>query len=135
MTVGNLSECLQTINDANSGTGSAGLNGVSGGVTVSNPTPAFNNNTNNLAVNVESLLSNVEPAIKSTNTQSIETNNTSTNTANTTNNSTTTNTNNILNSSGSSHSLGALKKARPKTGRNHAGAKYLASQYTKGIKF
>lgn len=32
------------------------------------------------------------------------------------------------------HSLGYLKKMRsaPKTGRNHAGAKYLASQYTKG---
>ena len=48
---------------------------------------------------------------------------------------TTTSSDGVGTASSVSHSIGAIKKARasPKGGRNHAGAKYLASQYTKGI--
>jgi hypothetical protein len=78
-----------------------------------------NNNLDNCAASTTSFVSNenlVEPAVSS----SLSTLSTQTNTNEATSNPST------ISSSTSSH----LKKRAPRSGRNHAGAKYLASQYT-----
>ena len=116
MTVNNISECLQTINDANS-TMTTSATGQSS-IAPTNPTISSGVIPENFTV----LSNNVEPSLKSnTSTESIS--NPSTVINSSTNNS---------NISTNTHSLAALRKARPKSGRNHAGAKHLASMYTQG---
>lgn len=130
MTVGNLTERL--INDSANALDTGGFSIVNNNC--SNNLNSINNLTapNSIQTNC---LDNEEP-ITSMNTE-LPSNKSSSNAINTNHISNTTNITTTTNNSTSSHSLGYLKKMRshPKTGRNHAGAKYLASQYTKGISY
>lgn len=109
MTVGiNSWDCLQTINDPNATNGA-----TAGAASPAPPTSA----TVTAKASTESfnniLPEDAEPVTSATS-----------------NNATSSTSNNT-------HSLGSIKKARgpPKSGRHHAGAKYLASQYTQVKRF
>lgn len=140
MTVGNFSECL--LNDSNGALGvssafiSSNINN-----SMSSSISSSSSSTSIVSQCIEDILDKAEPIVlttlPSTNTMpisdpvlpSIKPSTSSTITtpvllANTSNN--------AINNGSVKHSLGHLKKMRsaPKTGRNHAGAKYLASQYT-----
>jgi hypothetical protein len=121
MTVGlNNWDCLQTFED-----NSKALGATSATIENANQREnehlfdTNNNNLENCATSTTSFVSNanlVEPAVSS----SLSTLSTQTNTNEATSNQAT------MSSTASSH----LKKRAPRSGRNHAGAKYLASQYT-----
>lgn len=150
MTVGlNSLECLQSltegkinVNETTSGTGQT-----------STTTPAATSSTSNVAASSTSTssMTNLQNAINKTanscemlepmaapsSTTSATTITTSTTTTSAAASSTPTNNDLNNNHIHSTQSLGALKKLRapPKSGRNHAGAKYLASQYTQSRHF
>ena len=134
MTVGNFSECL--LNDSN---GALGVSSTFISSTTSMSSISSSSSSSSIASqSIEDIIEKAEPIVLTT---FIATpisdsvfSSTKSSPQTTTNISTTTTTtyNNNNNSNTTAHSLGYLKKMRsaPKTGRNHAGAKYLASQYT-----
>ena len=135
MTVGmNTWECLQNLNDSNGA--SAGTAASSTAILTAFSTNTSSSASSNSLVNNTQYSSNTknkiekfEPVTVSSTLPSpiIENSNLISNINSKSNN-------NISNQNPSTnaHSLGSLKKAR--SGRNHAGAKYLASQYTQGKK-
>ena len=158
MTVGMSSwDCLQTISDSNGGatSGAAATTSITASpfLNNANPTNATNatttattaaNTATNVATNTK--IENFEPvtspstSVSSSATSFSSSSTTSSNEqislnpsnskSNLNSNASTNTTTTTTTSTPTSHSLGSLKKAR--SGRNHAGAKYLASQYTYG---
>lgn len=121
MTVGmNTWECLQTFNDSN---GTSASSVASTNVVLSTISTISSSSANNTQypTNLKNKVEQYEPVTVSSTTSStvLESCNSNSNSNN-------------QNTSTNAHSLGSLKKAR--SGRNHAGAKYLASQYTQGKK-
>jgi hypothetical protein len=124
MTVGmNTWECLQTFNDSNGTSASsvASTNAVLSTISTISSSTTSSSSTNNTQypTNSKNKVEQYEPVTVSSATSQpvLESSNSNSNSNN-------------QNTSTNAHSLGSLKKAR--SGRNHAGAKYLASQYTQG---
>lgn len=119
-------ECFQTINDSNGATAGAAAAAAAtsaaflSAFSTAAPTNTTSNNTTTLSQANNTKNNNVE-YFEPVNLpfSSITSNSLASNENTTPNNS---------NATTSTHTLGSLKKA--KSGRNHAGAKYLASQYT-----
>ena len=159
MTVGKNSwECLQTINDNNNNSATVFTNNVDVAAASindnTNPSTSSLSSSNNLVVssssNVsitnkissENLTGLAEPTASSkssSNNLTLSNNNEKSSSSSSSSSSSTTisNSNNSNSNNAShvsTHALGNLRKhmkSAPKSGRNHAGAKYLASQYTK----
>ena len=115
-------ECLQNINDSNGASASTAASSAAllstflAATTAPSSSASSNSSSNNAqsSANLKNKIEKFEPVTLSSTSSATEKSNTDNH-----------------NQSTNAHSLGSLKKAR--SGRNHAGAKYLASQYTKGI--